>query len=55
VFSVITELIHRDALHTALSGRDDLALAPILRFLLRHIADPRFGVTACDVLNVIIG
>jgi U3 small nucleolar RNA-associated protein 15 len=55
VFAVITELIHRDALHTALSGRDDLSLAPILRFLLKHITDPRFGVTACDVLNVIIG
>ena len=54
-FSLILELIHRDGIHQALAGRDDVGLEPILRFLLKHITDPRYGVTVCDVANVVIG
>lgn len=54
-FSLIQELIHRDGLRTALSGRDDVLLEPILRLLLKHVADPRFGEMVCDVAGVVIG
>ena len=54
-FSLIQELIHRDGLRTALAGRDDVLLEPILRLLLKHVADPRFGEMVCDVSNVVIG
>ncbi|KAH8105852.1 WD40 repeat-like protein [Cristinia sonorae] len=53
-FSLIQELIHRDGLRTALSGRDDVLLEPILRLLLKHVADPRFGEMVCDVAGVVI-
>ena len=54
-FSLIQELIHRDGLRTALAGRDDVLLEPVLRLLLKHITDPRFGEMVCDVANVVIG
>jgi U3 small nucleolar RNA-associated protein 15 len=54
-FSVIQELIHRDGLRTALAGRDDVLLEPILRLLVKHVDDPRFGEMACDVSGVLIG
>ncbi|OBZ70162.1 U3 small nucleolar RNA-associated protein 15 [Grifola frondosa] len=53
-FSLIQELIHRDGLRTALAGRDDVLLEPILRLLLKHVADPRFGEMVCDVANVVV-
>src|SRR5882762_9048726 len=49
------ELIHRDGLRSALSGRDDVLLEPVLRLLLKHVADPRFGEMVCDVAGVVIG
>lgn len=54
-FSLCRELIHRDGLHQALSGRDEVSLAPILRFLSRHIADPRWFNIGSDVMKCIIG
>ena len=54
-FSLIQELIHRDGLRTALAGRDDVLLEPVLRLLLKHVADPRFGQMACDVAALVIG
>lgn len=54
-FSLIQELIHRDGLRTALGGRDDVLLEPILRLLLKHITDPRFGEMVSDVANIVIG
>ncbi|KAK8850439.1 hypothetical protein IAR55_004357 [Kwoniella newhampshirensis] len=53
-FALIQELIHRDALRIALSGRDDVTLEPILTFLARHVVDPRFGEMASEVAGVII-
>jgi len=49
------ELIHRDGLRSALSGRDDVLLEPVLRLLLKHVTDPRFGEMVCDVAGVVIG
>ena len=54
-FSLIQELIHRDGLRTALAGRDGVLLEPVLRLLLKHVADPRFGQMVCDVAALVIG
>ncbi|EPQ59415.1 WD40 repeat-like protein, partial [Gloeophyllum trabeum ATCC 11539] len=53
-FALIQELIHRDGLRTALSGRDDVLLEPVLRLLLKNVSDPRFGEMACDVAGLVI-
>ncbi|KAH9179716.1 WD40-repeat-containing domain protein [Lactarius sanguifluus] len=53
-FALIQELLYRDGLRSALAGRDDVLLEPILRFLLKYITDPRFGNMVCDVTNLII-
>ena len=54
-FALIQELVLRDALRIALSGRDDVTLEPVLAFLGRHITDARFGEMASEVAGVIIG
>jgi U3 small nucleolar RNA-associated protein 15 len=38
-----------------LAGRDDVLLEPILRLLLKYVADPRFGVLVADIAGVVIG
>jgi len=48
-------LVHRDGLRIALAGRDDVLLEPILRFLLKYIADPRFGEMVADITGVLLG
>ncbi|KZT19260.1 WD40 repeat-like protein [Neolentinus lepideus HHB14362 ss-1] len=53
-FALIQELIHRDGLRTALSGRDDVLLEPVLRLLSKNVNDPRFGEMACDVASLVI-
>ncbi|THV08502.1 WD40 repeat-like protein [Dendrothele bispora CBS 962.96] len=53
-FALIQELIHRDGLRTALAGRDDVLLEPILRLLVKHVTDPRFGEMVCDVASIVI-
>ncbi|KAF8238723.1 WD40 repeat-like protein [Tricholoma matsutake] len=53
-FALIQELIHRDGLKIALSGRDDVLLEPILRLLVKYVADPRFGEMVCDISGVVI-
>eukprot|EP00730_Choanoeca_flexa_P016861 TRINITY_DN8049_c0_g1_i2.p1 TRINITY_DN8049_c0_g1~~TRINITY_DN8049_c0_g1_i2.p1 ORF type:complete len:516 (+),score=138.69 TRINITY_DN8049_c0_g1_i2:43-1548(+) len=42
VASVLQELVERDGLRTALSGRDDVTLQPILRFCLKTLGQPRY-------------
>jgi len=42
-------------LRIALAGRDDVLLEPILRLLLKYVADPRFGVMVADIAGVVIG
>ncbi|KAF9485314.1 WD40 repeat-like protein [Pholiota conissans] len=53
-FSLIQELIHRDGLRIALTGRDDVLLEPVLRLLLKYIADPRFGELAANVACIVL-
>jgi len=54
-FALIQELVYRDGLRSALSGRDDVTLEPILRFLYKYIADYRFGQMASEVMDVVLG
>jgi U3 small nucleolar RNA-associated protein 15 len=53
-FTLLRELIHLDALHLALSNRDDTLLEPVLRLLVKYVTDPRFGTVCCDVGRVVI-
>ncbi|KAI5124830.1 hypothetical protein M0805_005460 [Coniferiporia weirii] len=53
-FSLIQELVHRDGLRSALAGRDDVLLEPVLKLLVKYIADPRFGDLASSVAGIVI-
>lgn len=59
-FALISELMRRsphggaDGLRRAVSGRDDITLEPLLRFLLRHVANPQYTPLVCDTLAVVI-
>ncbi|KAH8118572.1 WD40 repeat-like protein [Phellopilus nigrolimitatus] len=53
-FSLIQELVHRDGLRTALAGRDDVLLEPVLQLLVKYITDPRFGDLASSVSGIVI-
>lgn len=52
--SLIEELIARDGLRVALSGRTPPTLQPLLNLLLSSIDDPRFAVILCLVLDNIL-
>jgi U3 small nucleolar RNA-associated protein 15 len=49
------ELIHRDGLRSALAGRDDVLLEPVLLLLVKYVTDPRFGEMVCDISRLVIG
>lgn len=51
--TVLTHLIHRSALPTALSNRDELTLQPILRWLIKHIGDFRITRLTTEVALVV--
>ncbi|PWN28116.1 WD40 repeat-like protein [Jaminaea rosea] len=69
-FAVLTELKRRgapddvggrrgaggaaDGLARGLAGRDDVGLEPVLRFLLRHAANPMWTDIVADVLEVVL-
>ena len=62
VASVLQELYVRDGVRMALSGRDEDALVPILKFLCKHITDSLYtalltdtSMTVLDLYTVIIG
>lgn len=42
VVTLLTALRHRSAMRTALSGRDDVSLQPILKWTCRNIRNPRY-------------
>ena len=54
VASLLQELVERDGLRTALSGRDDVTLQPILAFSLRNIAQPRYTRLLTMVTEVLL-
>ncbi|MCJ1464897.1 hypothetical protein MMC07_003512 [Pseudocyphellaria aurata] len=42
IVTLLTALRHRSALSTALSGRDEVSLQPIFKWVCGHITDPRY-------------
>lgn len=46
VLTLLTALRHRSALRAALQGRDENTVQPILKWVIKHIADPRY-VSVC--------
>lgn len=55
VAAVLQELIHRDGLKIAITGRDDVSLEPLMQFLIRNIHHPRFTNLLVDVSEAVIG
>jgi U3 small nucleolar RNA-associated protein 15 len=53
VASVLDELINRDGLGQALSGRDEAALEPLLHYLGKYITDPRYATVLVDVCDML--
>lgn len=43
-----------DGLRRAIGGRDEVGLEPLLRFLLRHAANPMWNDIVCDTLEVVL-
>ncbi|CAO3616719.1 unnamed protein product [Cunninghamella blakesleeana] len=54
IVSMLYELIHRDAIKTAVSGRDDVSLEPLVRFLMRNIHKPKFTNVLVDVSEIVL-
>jgi U3 small nucleolar RNA-associated protein 15 len=52
--TLLTALRHRSALRTALMNRDELTLQPILRWLIKNIADYRVTQLTTDVALVVL-
>ena len=53
--SVLRELVQRDGLLNALNGRDEEGLLPLLRFLVKHICNPRYAALLMGVSEVLLG
>lgn len=49
VLTLLTALRHRSAMRNALQGRDETTLRPILKWLCKHIIDPRYVSMSLDV------
>ncbi|KAJ3118180.1 snoRNA-binding rRNA-processing protein [Phlyctochytrium bullatum] len=54
VVSLLDELYFRGGLQIALGGRDDIALEPIARFLVKYLPNPRYSRTLIMVANIVL-
>jgi len=54
MLTLITALRHRSALRTALKGRDEASLQPVLRWLVKHINNPRHIKLTADVAFLVL-
>ncbi|KAJ9625014.1 U3 small nucleolar RNA-associated protein 15 [Taxawa tesnikishii (nom. ined.)] len=54
MLTLITALRHRSALRTALKGRDETSLQPILKWLVKYIGHPRYLKLTNDVALVVL-
>jgi U3 small nucleolar RNA-associated protein 15 len=52
---MIQELVHREGVRVALTGRDEKSLLPILKFISKHINNPRYNMQLIQVADIIIG
>lgn len=53
VVTLLTALRHRSATRTALSGRDDVSLQPVFKWVCTHITNPRY-VNLCVDIGMLI-
>lgn len=51
---MIQELQIRDGLSTAIGGRDDVSLEPLLLFTLKHAFNPIFSGTLLQVVELVL-
>ena len=49
VTTLLTALRHRSALRTALAGRDEVSLQPIIKWVCKFITDPRYVALCVDI------
>ncbi|TPX56790.1 hypothetical protein PhCBS80983_g04273 [Powellomyces hirtus] len=54
VISLMEELRNLEGLRTALGGRDDKSLEPVLRFVMKNINNPRYCNFLIDVANILL-
>ncbi|KAL2045189.1 hypothetical protein N7G274_002271 [Stereocaulon virgatum] len=54
VITLLTALRHRSAMRTALSGRDDVSLQPIFKWVCMHITNPRYVNLCVDIGMLIV-
>jgi U3 small nucleolar RNA-associated protein 15 len=47
--TLLVALRHRSGLREALEGRDEVSVQPVLRWVGRHIVDPRYTAACVDV------
>ena len=55
VYSLVLELARRDGLASALSGRTEKELLPLVGFLEKHMLDPKFSSLFLDVCEMVVG
>ena len=54
MLTVIEELRRRQGLKGGIGGRSSQALYPLLKFLQKHIGDPRYTSTLCEIANLVL-
>lgn len=54
MITLLTALRHRSALRTALKGRDEASLRPILKWVIKYIGHPRHISLTTDVALMVI-
>ncbi|KAJ1663487.1 U3 small nucleolar RNA-associated protein [Coemansia sp. RSA 1813] len=54
VVTLLQELVHRGALASALAGRDELSLDPIVRFIVKFIDQPRYTAVLTKVTETLL-
>jgi U3 small nucleolar RNA-associated protein 15 len=54
-YSVLRELKRRNGLKTAIGGRDEKNLVPLLQYLLRNLADSKFSNFLIEVIDLTLG
>ncbi|KAJ5069979.1 u3 small nucleolar RNA-associated protein [Anaeramoeba ignava] len=54
IISIIEDLVYREGLSRALSGRDDRSLEPILNFLIKNISTPVYSKILIHTTNTIL-
>jgi U3 small nucleolar RNA-associated protein 15 len=53
--SMVEELRRRHVFRSSLAGRDETALAPLLRFLVQHLSHPRHASLFLDIAETLLG